>query len=1620
MFLYFIFNYLNLFRLEADVDHNTRDPTQSAEKEVHGVYPGEGHEAAHAQAHGNHEEGNSFHAHQERYGPFHELHGQFNDGHSRMEHQEMYRNNGGFNEHARMTSVAGAGAGDLRSAVLMAGNGTGMGHAYGAGVGGFSRSAESHGFGGFHHGDGLNGAAAGGCVGPGCPGGGAFGAGSAFGGAGGAFGGAGGAFGGGAGGCVGPGCPAGGAFGGAAFNGAGGCVGPGCPAGGAFGGGAFGAAGLGGAAGGLGATVGGGFGFGANHAEFGSNGLLTPAHGELSVGGAYHTVSDSCGNANVRFFSGPEHAMFHDMLGHGVPANVVDFYNDNGAVDPATGEFVGGYMHGDSYKGFSRQSHKALELARNMATGNGFRRVLIGENAFGRMHGHYGQGGKPFAGAPAHSALVGSAEGIRTGFNGATASDIAYQNGMAQKSALMQAGAVPLMFFEQFENWMLTNRSALPRGGFTSLTLQDQFKRWEDAHRRALTQANLNNDALADQYRQWILDGKSALVLASGKARVLSRQFLDRENADLHFAAAKFDLTQGNLGRANMHVRKGMLLNAEQSAMNLERIAKSNIMQANEASIHGDVVTANALASSAEALSRSGRMTMEGVSASLGIKNVHHGRSIFPGGEFHAERSREHALRAEAIRREASIHALEGNIAEANKATAEASAEAAIGRAESSFGKKHSITKMEEKTTAKMASMDSITDTGVKAAIAIQDNMNKITRGNDAPFNPTVMDAIKDMTLKEAAGASQAAGKVLANVNEADVLKDIALNDVVNERMRLPPLKEAFIISNACEIARNLITKEAANVRKERIQEAHEQLLQDIVVSKRMKPTDTLGIVGAIDQDASKYLIYNGVIKLPIHGYDYKAAGSETERKALEAQYRLKDDLRGKITERFFDTSLNVIRTEDGFINLPESVKDLSIEEGRAYISESGKGKMDLVGVDTTRLQHRINTGERHDMATGMGYYVVDLSNTKIDFPTPSTPGTAIVATRPGVIIDLSNAEAIDIKKGTLDLVTWNSYLRNLRPKINRPVHMKKPDRSFIKDIKKGRRIAEKVQKVVTEDRKMLGEIASTEKKIIVNRDGNTFIEVRPAYGVTEHIKIDDAARNVTSKAFKRGDLKFGQNGVAELRGESDLRCVRQKALGSQQDIARVSLVSAAEDKRTRFVINPVNAFNKERSVLKDSLRDSDQKSYPIKDLMPIVEGIPLRVGRETAFEKGKIKKERIKEIKTYEEEQEEQEARGRYLFEINLCISKRTLGDVHVMSDFQLIKTVESYFRTSFESLHEFDFMFDGYNFFKSRKVFLDRIRKFGMNYLEWRNIVRKNLKTNIKIIKDTNLNPHLMFTLVAKLTDSILTGIRNYLIIPISSSESVKIKVMDGYKDSVSKIREIFQNNSERILAFIRNEILNIEHMDSTEGGTLDSHERVIFLPSEVNVISRTVPSADGKTTMRIKSFGGLRPVKAKIDHVIIAKDQSGRKRRLCSLNIECNNCDPRVVSVNESDTPHPAAAQGRLVKLDPKRQVGGYIVPGGSLKITKNTAGGVLAGNLSIGRFKETRGMAGGSINDCLTSAPRLIPSNKGEMKIESGGGAITLAGKINGRVLNAELKSREGKTVTHVLSKKCIPE
>lgn len=366
-------------------------------------------------------------------------------------------------------------------------------------------------------------------------------------------------------------------------------------------------------------------------------------------------------------------------------------------------------------------------------------------------------------------------------------------------------------------------------------------------------------------------------------------------------------------------------------------------------------------------------------------------------------------------------------------------------------------------------------------------------------------------------------------------------------------------------------------------------------------------ILGTIPDDADKIDITNSSITFPMKTFQTPQAHNQAEAAALAEQIKAKDELRGKITPVFHDTPLNVIKGEGGYLNIPENAEKIEIENGRVYFTQAGVAAMKQAGQDISQLEHRINIGERANISPGIGYYVANVNKMTMDVPSPGNPTPAPVITGNGHVFDVSHAEGLDIKKGTLSVDKWNDYSRGVRPTVHA---------SILTNLRNN--ITESIidDDCVRNAIRDADTLYNTKSELITNENGETYLKVTPPYGVSQQIPYDDAIFNL-KKIQESCKTNKGQSGVSIIQGNtsssSDIQIPRRKSFNIQEGVSQMdtsseenkltnnALQEAATDDGTHRIVKRENAFDNQTHAEKNEIVEEGERT------LAEIKGVPAK-----------------------------------------------------------------------------------------------------------------------------------------------------------------------------------------------------------------------------------------------------------------------------------------------------------------------------------------------------------------------------------------------------------------------------
>ncbi|RVD92591.1 polar tube 3 (PTP3) protein [Tubulinosema ratisbonensis] len=401
------------------------------------------------------------------------------------------------------------------------------------------------------------------------------------------------------------------------------------------------------------------------------------------------------------------------------------------------------------------------------------------------------------------------------------------------------------------------------------------------------------------------------------------------------------------------------------------------------------------------------------------------------------------------------------------------------------------------------------------AEAAAEEIVNSVEAG--VPSHKVLENA--DSAGREAAadnageGAAQEALAHGATHEEADAMGHVAASDAMasGAGAQLHPDLHEAIKEEAEEAEKKDFEKEMAEEDPQKEEKAHEEMANEI---KAADTQQAFGVIGTIPDDAKVVNLTKSFITLPLKTFSTEKPKNKAEVAAKNEQAALAEKLRNKITADYIPSPLNVIKGEDGYLNIPESAKKIELESATIYFPENAKEEMKNAGKDVFKLVHRYNLGERADRPYGEGYYAADASGYEMDLPSPINQSPKKVISSKDNVLDISAASGINVLSSKLHMIPWKEYAKKMRANLN------------VNGIMKQETGFEKEQK---ELENQLETLANTKKELITNPSGSQFVKLTPPLGVSEQISVEDLLK--AEKKFPSKFSESGQDGISMLQG---------------------------------------------------------------------------------------------------------------------------------------------------------------------------------------------------------------------------------------------------------------------------------------------------------------------------------------------------------------------------------------------------------------------------------------------------------------------------------------------------------
>lgn len=331
---------------------------------------------------------------------------------------------------------------------------------------------------------------------------------------------------------------------------------------------------------------------------------------------------------------------------------------------------------------------------------------------------------------------------------------------------------------------------------------------------------------------------------------------------------------------------------------------------------------------------------------------------------------------------------------------------------------------------------------------------------------------------------------------------------------------------------------------------------------KKNQPADDRNlVVKLIPDNVSQISADNSVIELPMNGIPTAKAKTIEEENIKKELENLRDEVRNKVTKKNFNSGLVVIKGIEGFMNLPESCKEVNIKKGIVYYDQAGYNFMVSQKLDVTPLVAIYSRG------TEPVYYKVEFKDMKMALPTILNTNAQKLLYNEFESINIEFAKRLEIVNGVVVCEPWTIFSSRMRPKV-------------YKGVSKG---ADEVPDSIKSEFERIESdkdgLKQSDIKIVKNPDGMIMVEIRPQFGITSKMKIGDAVKKANEISKKRIKDKLPQINL-NIADEPDVDYTKEFMDSVEKD-----LVGKKEYKK---ILNEKNPMTE-----KTSARIENIKNFP-------------------------------------------------------------------------------------------------------------------------------------------------------------------------------------------------------------------------------------------------------------------------------------------------------------------------------------------------------------------------------------------------------------------------------------------
>ncbi|ELA40989.1 uncharacterized protein VICG_01948, partial [Vittaforma corneae ATCC 50505] len=279
-------------------------------------------------------------------------------------------------------------------------------------------------------------------------------------------------------------------------------------------------------------------------------------------------------------------------------------------------------------------------------------------------------------------------------------------------------------------------------------------------------------------------------------------------------------------------------------------------------------------------------------------------------------------------------------------------------------------------------------------------------------------------------------------------------------------------------------------------------------IQKHIPAEEQLGIVKLLPDNITQMNADNSTVELPLTGLPSAKAETAEEEKIKEELEDLRDNIRNKVTKEKFNSGLVTIKGEEGFLNLPESCKEIQIKSGTVYFDQAGYDRMVAQNLDTTPLKPVFSRGSQPL------YYKADIKNMKMKLPSALNTNPQKLLFNEYESINIEFAKKIDILNGVVGCEAWDKFSARMRPKV-------------YKGVSKGAdEVPEYIKKEFEQIESMKDGMRDAKVNVISNPDGSVIAEIKPQYGISTKMSLGEAVNKAAAMAEKKSLAGMSENNL--------------------------------------------------------------------------------------------------------------------------------------------------------------------------------------------------------------------------------------------------------------------------------------------------------------------------------------------------------------------------------------------------------------------------------------------------------------------------------------------------------------